>query len=212
MAIFRIKKTKGFSTMPNNLLQDKSISYKARGVLCYLLSKPDNWEVRPSDLTTEKDRKDAIRTALKELRDAGYILWEQQRDSEGRMAGYSYSVYDCKQSKYPFTENPFTENPTPTNNREEQKTEKKQKTEEKSAVIGKTALPADFVITDEMREWGEERYPDIDLDKATEQWQDWCLANDKRFKNWESAWRNGIHNAVKYKLAPAKEFIGGDIF
>lgn len=55
-------------------LEDKSISLKAKGIMAYLLSKPDNWQVYISDIANhcicgEK----SIRSGISELRLKGYI-------------------------------------------------------------------------------------------------------------------------------------------
>lgn len=98
MAIYRIKRTKDFCVLPNALLQDKRLSYKARGVLAYLLSKPDNWEVRKQDIITPKDGDSTIRAALQELKEAGYVRWVSVRDAKGQVLRWEYHVYDAPQA------------------------------------------------------------------------------------------------------------------
>src|SRR5262249_16471772 len=62
-----------FAIIPNAVLEDRRLSGEARGVLAYLLSRPPDWETRPSHLrhmfSCGKERMDRI---MRELIDAGY--------------------------------------------------------------------------------------------------------------------------------------------
>jgi hypothetical protein len=88
-----------YLTIANSVVRDRSLSFKARGILALLLSYPDNWSVSSERLAreTETDRgekRDAIRTGLKELEGAGYLRREVRRDkTTGRMSTNTY-VYD----------------------------------------------------------------------------------------------------------------------
>ena len=53
--------------------QDENISYEAGGLLWYLLSKPDDWEVRIPDLQKNGAGRDKVYSMLKELKENGYI-------------------------------------------------------------------------------------------------------------------------------------------
>ena len=44
MPIFRIEKTKNYTVMSNYHLKDKRLSFKAKGLLSYMLSLPDTFE------------------------------------------------------------------------------------------------------------------------------------------------------------------------
>ena len=44
MAVFKIEKNKNFTIMSNHHLQDKSLSLKAKGLLSYMLSLPEDWD------------------------------------------------------------------------------------------------------------------------------------------------------------------------
>ena len=72
--IIRVEKhTKNFVVINKNFLEDKRISFKAKGILTYLLSKPDNWQVMTSELIeASSDGEAAVRSALKELEKYGY--------------------------------------------------------------------------------------------------------------------------------------------
>lgn len=75
MKLRRIANPKGWTSLPTKMLADDEISFRAAGVLAYLLSRPDGWETDSKRLARGKRRegRDAIRTALKELEARGYL-------------------------------------------------------------------------------------------------------------------------------------------
>lgn len=93
--IFKTKHKTDFTIIPNKTINDSDLSLRSKGLLLYLLSKPDNWNVNLVQLSTVcNEGKSAIRTSLNELIDKGYINREQLRDKTGKMVGYQYDVYD----------------------------------------------------------------------------------------------------------------------
>lgn len=73
-----------FTILPNQALEDDRLSFKARGLLAYVLSKPDNWRANSYQLATAgPDGRDAIRSALAELEAAGYAELQKARQSDG---------------------------------------------------------------------------------------------------------------------------------
>ncbi|WP_408605263.1 helix-turn-helix domain-containing protein [Caldicellulosiruptor acetigenus] len=76
-------------------LNDNRLSWKAKGLLCYLLSLPDDWKINLRELTTHSsDGRDSTQSALNELIKFGYCVKERVRDEKGRFAGYMYTVYE----------------------------------------------------------------------------------------------------------------------
>lgn len=82
--------------MPKAIVNNDVLSYRAKGIMAYLLSKPDDWTVYLSDIVKRsKEGMTAIRTAVKELEDAGYIQKERTRDdATGRIDGWVWYVYE----------------------------------------------------------------------------------------------------------------------
>jgi hypothetical protein len=83
--IERIPKERNFTVLDNHLLTEKQLSWEARGLLCYLLSKPDDWQVRLYDLVRRGPAGEhKIRRILRELEDAGHLRRRRFRRSDGR--------------------------------------------------------------------------------------------------------------------------------
>lgn len=79
-----------------NIVNDKNISAKAKGIMLYLLSKPDDWNFYETEITNNmKDGIDSIRAGIKELISAGYIVRKKRlRDDSGKLRNYEYEVYE----------------------------------------------------------------------------------------------------------------------
>lgn len=74
MPIHRLPKTGKYLAVENALFEDKELSWEARGVQGYLLSKPDNWQVPVYDLVRHGPAGEhKISRILRELQAAGYI-------------------------------------------------------------------------------------------------------------------------------------------
>ena len=52
MSTFRVNKNVNYTVMSNHHLQDKRLSLKAKGLLSYMLSLPDDWDYSLKGLTT----------------------------------------------------------------------------------------------------------------------------------------------------------------
>jgi len=75
---------KNFTILPNKTLNDSRLTWQARGMLAYLLSKPDHWRVIVKALVNESPAgRDAVYSILKELEKFGYITYEQTHESDG---------------------------------------------------------------------------------------------------------------------------------
>lgn len=84
-----------FAQIPNALLRDEGLSARARGVLCYMLSHADGFEITRSLLNSAfTEGREALDTALRELRDAGYVRSIRHQDETGRFTGREYLVFD----------------------------------------------------------------------------------------------------------------------
>lgn len=112
MAIFRVKHEKDYTVMSNHHLRDPALSLKAKGMLSQMLALPDDWDYSIAGLAyINREGVGAIRSAINELEQAGYLQRAQGRGSGGKLANIVYNVYEQPVCKNPTTDNPLTEKP-----------------------------------------------------------------------------------------------------
>ena len=97
MSTYKKSSKKNFTQVSNEMLSDKRLTLKARGLFAYMDSKPDDWNFTLRSMATQfKDGIDSISSAMKELKEFGYVEYEKFTDGSG-----VYKMYD----------NPSLENP-----------------------------------------------------------------------------------------------------
>lgn len=117
MAIIRTKRTKNFTVLNNDLIRDSRLSFKARGLLQYMLSMPDDWKFYVSELAkhSSKEGESAIKTGLEELEELGYMRRIQRRESNGKFGAVDWEVLDepafSPEVDYPLADKPTAEKP-----------------------------------------------------------------------------------------------------
>ena len=90
-----LRKRHKFTTISNSALLDQRLSYKAKGLLVMLLSRPDGWTFRVDWLVKQsQDGREAVRSGLKELEDYGYLKRRPRRVDGGRLQGWIWFVTD----------------------------------------------------------------------------------------------------------------------
>ena len=95
MSTFRVNKNVNYTVMSNHHLQDKRLSLKAKGLLSYMLSLPDDWDYSLKGLTIGcKDGLDSVRTTVLELEEYGYVRRQKVRNAKGQIIDYDYQVYE----------------------------------------------------------------------------------------------------------------------
>jgi len=100
-SIMRVRKNRDnpFVMMDKRIFANTSLSWKAKGILGYLLSKPDDWVIRISDLIKQStDGRDAVYSGVKELRKAGYVELVDVRNESGKIISWEYLVYEEPQN------------------------------------------------------------------------------------------------------------------
>ncbi|MEB6277523.1 helix-turn-helix domain-containing protein [Staphylococcus gallinarum] len=96
MATFRVFKESGrFVTVHKDFIHDDNLSWKAKGILLYLLSRPDDWQVYETEIVKHSsDGLSGLKSGIKELEQVGYIHRNRKRDDKGRLKEYEYLVYE----------------------------------------------------------------------------------------------------------------------
>ena len=91
--IRRAARRQRYLIVDQSAVEDSRLSWAARGLLAYLLSRPDDWRVYVSDLIKRGNLgRDGIYSLLRELRNTGYLHYQRRRDKQGRMRGGTYTV------------------------------------------------------------------------------------------------------------------------
>ncbi|MEU6173927.1 hypothetical protein ABZ832_18650 [Streptantibioticus parmotrematis] len=97
MHIHRSRHTRGFTVLPNTVLQDRRLSYTARGLLADLLSRPDGWREDGRHMAdTSPQGRCSVAKALRELTAHGYYRVERVRRPDGTFVSEAH-VYDTPQ-------------------------------------------------------------------------------------------------------------------
>ena len=111
-----INKKENFTSIHNKLINDSRISLKAKGIMLYMLSKPENWKYNPKEIAkNSKDGLDSVYSGIKELIEAGYI--SRTRHSDGTVDYFVFEdveendIVDFSKKENPNRENPNRENP-----------------------------------------------------------------------------------------------------
>lgn len=90
----KIKNNHKFGTAPNTLLNNKDISLKAKGLYAFMDSKPETWDFSIKGISSQiKEQYEAIKTALDELVNAGYLTRHNYKNALGQ--------WDCDYELFP---------------------------------------------------------------------------------------------------------------
>lgn len=113
---FKIEKNKNYTVMSNYHLRDRNLSLKAKGLLSFMLSLPDDWDYSMNGLVAvSKENISAIRTALHELEEQNYLQRIRHQKENGKFE-YEYIIYEePPYIDFLHTVNPYTENHTQIN-------------------------------------------------------------------------------------------------
>ena len=87
-------KTKGFDSIPRDLVYDNELSDRARFLYVYMACKPDGWEFFQETMAKElRYGRETLRKYLDELISAGWITEEeQQKGPDGKFAALDYII------------------------------------------------------------------------------------------------------------------------
>jgi len=84
--------TLGFTQVPNHIIdKDNRLSWKAKGIYLYLVSRPDGWDYYIRDIINRsKDGRDAVQGGIKELEKYGYLQRVKVQNEKGLFGKYNY--------------------------------------------------------------------------------------------------------------------------
>ena len=120
--IHRISLNTKFTITSNATHEDSQLSFAAKGLLGYIISRPENWKVHTWQLAKiyQGDKRgngmDSIRSMIQELKDEGYIVYTKTRNDSGQWM-HRYDVYPERlpnfQKKNPEVVKPLVVDPLP---------------------------------------------------------------------------------------------------
>ncbi|PFV86282.1 DnaD domain protein [Bacillus thuringiensis] len=112
MGIFRVKKDNNYSVINNTGLKDKRLSWKAKGILAYILTLPDDWVFYREELSQHaKDGINSLRSGMQELKEYGYIQRFPIRDEKNKIVRWETIIYEIPMDDFPPVETPPAGNP-----------------------------------------------------------------------------------------------------
>lgn len=186
---FKQEKLTDFTVIRNSIFKDKTLSAKAKGMACQLLSLPPDWDYSVRGLVTLfNDGEASIRSALSELEEHGYLRREQYRE-EGKFSKSRYVITDMLKSEKPFVENPLADNPSAENHA--QYNTKELNTKESNTKRYVFIKPAIEDIEDYINEKGYR----VDAHKFYDYYESngWKVGKNP-MKDWKAAIRNWARN------------------
>lgn len=130
--IIKIKKrVNPYTMIDSSIFTDDRLSWKAKGLLGYFLSRPDDWKINIKDLYKQStDGYDSIKSGLKDLKENGYLEHVPVKFN-GKIVSWEYVVHEVPieakpkalenspREGFPLVENPPEENPLEGNPPEE---------------------------------------------------------------------------------------------
>ena len=176
---FRQDKLTNFTVIRNEIFKDYSLSAKAVGVACKLLSLPPDWEYSIRGITTLfNDGESSIRSALSELEEHGYLRRERMREG-GKLSKSVYIITDSLKCEKPHVENPHVVNHAQLNTKELN-----------------TNIPPTI---EEVRQYIDDNDLMVDADYFYEyyQYNGWCDKGGDPVKNWKLKLRTWHKREVK---------------
>lgn len=200
-----------FAQIPNSWLRDRRLSRRARGLLAELMSHQVGWTVNLSSLEAAgPEGREALQSAVRELKTHGYLRIEQGRSEESNKFGEVHYVV-CEPDSVPVygfpveRENRSTAFPAdgksdPKNTRDQEDHQE----EHDGAVVevdlpkgtrSPRGFPNPFTVTRDMREWASLRVPSVDVDEVTQEFVAYWRVGEgagKRKKNWTLTWQTWL--------------------
>ena len=147
MSVFRIDKNTNYTVMSNYHLRDIRLSYRAKGLLSFMLSLPDDWDYSINGLVAvSKESIKAIRNILEELKENDYLVINQVRKPNGQYE-YEYHIFEKLDTQKGDVEKRNMEN-GPQINTNKQNTNNKDKYDKQESSLIKALIDRKFINKD----------------------------------------------------------------
>lgn len=115
--IVRVEKKTNYTIIDNTALRDNRLSWKAKGLMAYMLSMPDDWTFYMDELQKHAtDGKSSFRSGFNELKKLGYVERKRIQREDGTFFWetivHERPHTDFPQVDYPSMEKPLVEKPS----------------------------------------------------------------------------------------------------
>lgn len=209
MIIRAIKdKANPYVMMNKGFLQDPALSSKAKGLMAYILSLPDDWKIYIEELTAHfRDGRTAIAGAIRELIAQGYCHRWQEKSTEGKFLHYNYDIHENKpQAGFPLAGKPKADNPNTGNlhllskeilNNEQLNNEKRIRVGRMSGHSSKFEKPTLEAVKEYIR---EKRITTVDPEHFWNYYESngWKVGRNP-MKNWKACVSTWVKNETRFK-------------
>ena len=83
------------TSIKTKILEESILSYRAKGIYSYLVSRPDGWKYNMTNIINiSTDGKESVQKGIKELEKVGLLKRVQAQNSEGKFIGWDWEIYD----------------------------------------------------------------------------------------------------------------------
>jgi len=220
--IIRVVKRNRFTTISNVPLNDNRLSWETRGLLAWLLSKPDAWIVnREAIIRHGRAGRDKVTRMLSELAANGYFIRTRRRDREGQFrwdsviyeepirqhdVGQALGSASGDSSENPLVGNPEPDRPAsvepstakpPLTNTDSIKTELREGAGARSREW--KPWPEDFRVDGELREFA--KLCGCDADDELPAFRDYCRGQGEKYASYRSAFKGWMRKTKRYGVA-----------
>lgn len=114
--VLRTVKKKNYKTIDLTATNDSNLSYKAKGIHTYLITRPDNWSFNKTDIYYRATNgRSSIRSGLQELKEKNYLVTNRVRNSDGTLGKSQWIIKENPCMDNPHVENQPVDNDPPNN-------------------------------------------------------------------------------------------------
>jgi hypothetical protein len=202
-----------FYLLDKRISEDGRLSWAARGLLIYLLGKPDHWQVSPQALVNETANstrpagRDAVYAVLAELGAVGYIAKIRERMADGTLGPVHYLVGEnagtpqtekpevAPHPGYPDVVQPDTVNPTQVSidGKQGLSAARNDRRKAKAVHVGFDLMTGQFTNLEQQAMDLRAAYPSVSLDAEVNRAAIWIVANPakrpvKNFGRFLASW------------------------
>jgi hypothetical protein len=199
MSVHRLAKYQAddpFTRVPNTSVNDPRLDLKARGLLLFMLSKPDGWTFRERSLANQVGvGRDQVRAALQKLIDCGYVVrrWQACEDAPPIMVTEVYDTPIQPEVGFPEVGKPDSGKTQPISN------ELVLVTKDISKAKRNTSMTEDWQPNSDNWQAIISRHSDLDCQTELDNFRDHWIGKGERRADWNASLRTWMRNADKWK-------------